>query len=146
MNESQFDEQMTRLTKEFGKYSSTKLKIFWDHYKGMPNYLFTEVVTELLGSYARAPLKPQFDKQIAESKSRAAYRHAEPEEEAKNILPPPEKKFTPDEAWIDKMGQELALKDPNYNHEKTKAIMMGVVKSMKIRQARERALKSRGSI
>jgi len=73
MIESQFDEQMMRLTKEFGKYSAAKLKIFWDHYRSMPYYLFSEVVTELIGSYERRPLKPQFDKVIIEAKSRAAY-------------------------------------------------------------------------
>ena len=135
MIESQFDEQMTRLTQEFGKYSSAKLKIFWDHYRSMPYYLFSEVVTELIGSYEKKPLKPQFDKAIISAKARAIY--SERCSGGADDLPAPEDVFTPDEAWIDKTGEKLARIDPNYNHERTKKIMMGIVKSVERRRLKE---------
>jgi len=101
MIESQFDEQMTRLVKEFGKYSAAKLKIFWDHYRSMPYYLFSEVVTELIGSYEKKPLKPQFDKAIIAAKSRVAYADQHDRENIDSL---------PDCTMCNKTGTVFALK------------------------------------
>lgn len=73
MIEQEFKVQMDRLKKEWpNAYGDSKIKLFWNYFKKTRTYIFTEVVTHLLGNRIAPPMLDIIAGQIKTLEGRSA--------------------------------------------------------------------------
>jgi len=72
MTQFEFDSQMVRLVKTFGKaaYADERCFILWQEVKDMPASWFIRTVNEFIGSYRQAPLLAEFREAVAKGREK----------------------------------------------------------------------------
>jgi hypothetical protein len=70
MNQQEFQNQINRLEKQFGKYGTERCTLLWREVKDLNGPWFERVMDQLISSCRQAPLLPEFREEISRERER----------------------------------------------------------------------------